>query len=161
MIFHEKKYSLKITMKLGMQLVPIDEVKRKRNIQELRDFKYQASKTHMKKKEQLVPMLWAHKEAFYLMGNTMIEVFTEKELENAGKRLIYEQNGKIQSTVKIRYFGKTTNFIMDGMKKQTSKVLRIETELFKAWWILVSVNLLVVRVWADETGGWGGRPSMY
>ena len=110
-------------MELAMQLISTDQTVRDNTIQDLNDFNQQSLSTQSKKGEQLVSMMPAIKKAFNLLGDDIVELFTEND---ALKSQIgdYDQNWLEESKAKLlKYINdeKIANLIMARMKKQMNK----------------------------------------
>ena len=106
-----------------MQLISSDQTVRNDTIQDLKDFNQQSLSTRAKKGEQLVSMMPAIKEAFYLMGNDIVELSTENDtlknqIGNYDEKWLEESKAKLLKNIDDE---KRANIIMSRMKKQMNK----------------------------------------
>ena len=106
-----------------MQIISNDKTVRSDTIQDLKDFISQFLTTQVKKREQLVPMMPAIKNAFNLLGDDMVELSTENEtLKNQigdyDQKWLEESNAKLLKQIDD---DKRANLIMSRMKKQMEK----------------------------------------
>ena len=62
-----------------MQIGSTNQKVRNNTIKDLKDFNQQSLSTRAKKREQLVSMMPAIKEAFTLMGNDIVDLSTEND----------------------------------------------------------------------------------
>ena len=62
-----------------MQIFSTDKIVRSDTIQDFKDFNLQSLKTQAEKGEQFVSTMPASKKAFNLMGNDIVEIYTENE----------------------------------------------------------------------------------
>ena len=106
-----------------MQIISTDETLRNDTIEDLKEFNSQSLITQAKKGEQLVSMMPAIKKAFYLLGDDIVEVSTEKDaLKN--KIVSYDEKWLEESKLKLLKQiddEKRVNLIMSRMKKQMEK----------------------------------------
>ena len=110
-------------MDLAMQLNSTDESVRNGTMEDLKDFNNQYLTTQAKKGEQLVSMMPAIKKTLNLMGDDIVEMYTEKEtLKNQIGD--YDENWLEESKLRILKLiddEKRANLIMSRMKKQMNK----------------------------------------
>ena len=83
-----------------MQINSNEKTVRNDTIQDLKDFNKESLTTQAKKGEQLVSMMPAIKQAFYLMGDDIVELHTENEtLKNKigsyDEKLLEESKAKL------------------------------------------------------------------
>ena len=110
-------------MELAMQLSSNDKTVRNDSIQDLKEFNQQSLTTQAKKGEQKVSMTPAIKKAFNLLGDDIVELFTENDaLKNKigsyDERWLEESKLKLLKEVDDE---KRANLIMSRMKKQMNK----------------------------------------
>ena len=110
-------------MDLAIQKIANDKTVRSDTVQDPKDFNSQSLATQAKKGEQIVSMMPAIQKAFNLMGNDIVELFTEidalkdkngsydeKWLEECKARLLQQIDDE-----------KRANLNMFKMKKQMNK----------------------------------------
>ena len=66
-------------MSLAMQFISNDQTVRSNRRQDVKEFNFQSVATQAKKGESLVSMMPAIKKAFDLMGDGVVELYTENE----------------------------------------------------------------------------------
>ena len=64
-------------MELAMQISSNDKTVRNNTIEDLKDFNSQSLSTRVEKGEELVAMMPAIKKAFNLLGDDIVDLFTE------------------------------------------------------------------------------------
>ena len=106
-----------------MQIGSTNQKVRNNTIQDLKDFNQQSLSTRAKKGEQLVSMMPAIKEAFTLMGNDIVDLFTENDAlkEKIGdydEKWLRESKEKLLKDIDDE---KRATLIMSRMKKQMNK----------------------------------------
>ena len=108
-------------MVLAMQIISKDQTVRSDRVQHLKNFISQSLATKAKKGEQLVSMMPAIEKAFVLMGNDIVEIFTQNDgLKN--KTGSYEEKWLEESKAKLLKQindEKRANLIMARVQKQT------------------------------------------
>ena len=110
-------------MVLAVQIIFNDKTVRNDTLQDLKEFNSQCLSTRAKKGEQLVSMMPAIKKAFIVMGDDIVELYTENE---SLKNKIGSHDEKWLEESKTRLLQqiddeKRANIIMSGMKKQMNK----------------------------------------
>ena len=110
-------------MELAMHLISTNEAVRIDTIQDLKDFNQQSLSTQAKKGEQLTSMMPAIKKAFNILGDDIIELFTENDvLKNQigdyNQKWLDESKAKLLKDINDE---KRANIIMTRMKKQMNK----------------------------------------
>ena len=110
-------------MELAMQLTSTDETVRSDTLQDLKDFNQTSLTTRAKKGEQIVSMIPAIKKAFNLLGDDIVDLFTENDAlkENIGdydERWLQKSKEKLLKDIDDE---KRANLIMSRMKKQMNK----------------------------------------
>ena len=112
-----------IDMELAMEIISNDQTIRSETVKDLKDFNSQSSSTQAKKREQLVSMMPAIKKAFNLLGDDIVELYTENDaLKN--KIGSYDEKWLEESKLKVLKQiddEKRANLIMSRMKKQMKK----------------------------------------
>ena len=106
-----------------MQISSTNQKVRYNTIQDLKDFNQQSLSTRAKKGEQLVSMMPAIKEAFNLMGNDIVELYTENDtlknqIGNYDEKWLEESKAKLLKDIDDE---KRANLIISRMKKQMNK----------------------------------------
>ena len=106
-----------------MQISSTNQNVRNNTIQDLEDFNQQSLSTRAKKGEQLVSMMPAIKEVFNLMGNDLVELYTENDtlknqIGNYDEKWLEESKAKLLKDIDDE---KRANLIMSRMKKQMNK----------------------------------------
>ena len=66
-------------MELAIQIISNDQTVRSNTVQDLKDSNSQSLATKAKKGEKLVSLMPAIKKSFDLMGDHIVEIFTENE----------------------------------------------------------------------------------
>ena len=66
-------------MELATQIISNDQTVRSNTVQDLKDSNSQSLATKAKKGKKLVSMMPANKKSFDLMGDHILEIFTENE----------------------------------------------------------------------------------
>ena len=106
-----------------MQIISNDKTVRNDTIQDLKEFDQQSLTFQTKKGEQLVSMMPVIKKAFILLGDDIVELFTENDaLKNKIGR--YDEKWHEESKAKLLKQiddEKRANLIMSRMKKQMEK----------------------------------------
>ena len=110
-------------MELAMQIISNDKTVRNDTVQDLEEFNSQSLATQAKKGEQLVSMMPAIKKAFNLLGDDIVELFTENDvLKN--KIASYDEKWLDESKTRLLQQiddEKRANLVMSRMKKQMNK----------------------------------------
>ena len=106
-----------------MQIISNDKTVRNDTIQDLKEFNSQSLATQAKKGEQLVSMMPAIKKAFDLLGDDIVDLFTENDgLKNQigdyDERWLQESKAKLLKEIDNE---KRAKLIMSRMKKQINK----------------------------------------
>ena len=106
-----------------MQIISTDKAVRKDTIKDLKDFNSQSLSTGAKKGEQLVSMMPAIKKSFSLLGDDIVELYTENDaLKNKigsyDKKWLEESKNKMLKQIDDE---QRANLIMSRMKKQMEK----------------------------------------
>ena len=106
-----------------MQLSCNNKIVRNDTIQDLKEFNSQSVATQARKGEQLVSMMPAIKKAFNLMGDDIVELFTENnalenEIGSYDERWLEESKLKLLKEIDDE---KRANIIMSRMKRQMNK----------------------------------------
>ena len=106
-----------------MQIISSDKTVRNDTVQDLKELNSQSLATQAKKSEQLVSMMPAIKKAFDLLGDDIVDLYTENDaLKN--KKGSYDQKWLEESKNKMLKQiddEKRANLIMSRMKKQKNK----------------------------------------
>ena len=110
-------------MDLAMQIISTDKTVRNDTIEDLKKFNSQSLTTQAKKGEQLVSMMPAIKKTFNLMGDDIVELFTENDaLKNKNgsydEKWLEESKNKLLKQIDDE---KRAILIMSRMKKQMEK----------------------------------------
>ena len=106
-----------------MQLSSNDKTVRNDTIQDLKKFNSQSLTTQAKKGEQLVSMMPAIKKAFNLLGDDIVDLYTENDtLKNKigdyDEKWLQESKAKLLKDIDDK---KRADLIMSRMKKQMNK----------------------------------------
>ena len=110
-------------MELAMQISSNDKEFRSDTIQDLNEFNSQSLKTQAKKGEQLVAMMPAIKKAFNILGDDIVDLYTENDaLKNKigdyDEKWLEESKAKLLKDIDDK---KRADLIMSRMKKQMNK----------------------------------------
>ena len=110
-------------MKLAMQLISTDQLVRSDTMQDLKDFNQQSLSTQARKGEQLTAMMPAIKKAFNVLGDDIIELYTENhvlknQIGEFNEKWLEESKAKLLKDINDE---KRANLIMSRMKKQMDK----------------------------------------
>ena len=110
-------------MEVAIQLISDDKIITSDTVQGMKDFNSQSLSTQAKKGEQLVSMMPAIKKAFSLMGDDIVELFTENEplksqIGDYDQRWLEESKPNILKQIDD---DKRANLIMSRMKRQMEK----------------------------------------
>ena len=106
-----------------MQISSTNQKVRNNTIQDLKDFNQQSLSTRAKKREQMVSMMPAIKEAFNLMGNDIVELSAENDtlknqIGNYDEKWLEESKAKLLKDIDDE---KRAFLIMSRIKKQMNK----------------------------------------
>ena len=87
-------------MDLAMQVIYIYKTVRSDTMQDSKEFKNQSSATQAKKGEQLVRMMHGIKKAFNLLGDDIVQLFTENDalknkIESYDEKWLEESKAKL------------------------------------------------------------------
>ena len=110
-------------MELAMQISSNDKEFRSDTIQDLNEFNSQSLKTQAKKGEQLVAMMPAIKKAFNILGDDIVDLYTENDaLKNKigdyDEKWLEESKAKLLKDIDDK---KRADLIMSRMKKEMNK----------------------------------------
>ena len=110
-------------MDLAIQTIANDKTVRNDTVHDLKEFNDQSLATQAKKGEQLVSMMPAFKKDFNLMGDDIVELFTENyalrnKLGDYDEKWLDEVEAKLLKQTDI---DKRANLIMSRRKKQMGK----------------------------------------
>ena len=106
-----------------MQVTSSDKTVRNDTVQDLKEFSSESLATQAKKGEQLVSMMPAIKKAFDLMGDGVVDLFTENnalksKIGDYDEKWLEESKNKMLKQIDDE---KRANLIMCRMKKQMEK----------------------------------------
>ena len=110
-------------MELAMQIISTDKTVRNDTIQDITDFNQQSLTTQAKKGEQLVSMMPAIKKAFNLLGDDIVDLYTEnnalnKKIGSYDEKWLEESKAKLLKQIDDE---KRANLIKSRRKKQMEK----------------------------------------
>ena len=110
-------------MELAMQVISNDKTVRNDTVQDLKEFNSQSLATQAKKGEQLVSMMPAIKKAFDLLGDDIVDLFTDNDalkskIGDYDEKWLEESKNKILKQIDDE---KRAKLIMSRMKKQMEK----------------------------------------
>ena len=110
-------------MNLAIRIISNDQTIRNITVQDFKGFNSQSLPTQVKKGEQLVSMMPASKNPFYLRGDDIVEISTENEsLKNkrgsCEEKWLEESKAKLLKQIDDE---KRANLIMSKMQKQMKK----------------------------------------
>ena len=106
-----------------MQIISNDKSVKNDTIQNINEFNHQPLTTQAKKRERLVSMMPAIKKAFNLMGDDIVELFTENDASKNEIGSYYEKWLEECKTKLLKQIDdqKRANLNMSRMKKQIEK----------------------------------------
>ena len=111
-------------MELAMQIISNDNSVRNDIIQDLKEFNQQSLTTQAKKGEHFVSMMPAIKKAFNLLGDDIVDLYTENDaLKNKigdyDEKWLQKSKAKLLKDINDE---KRADSIMSRMKKQMEKL---------------------------------------
>ena len=106
-----------------MQNISNDKAARNDTIQDIKQFNSQSLSTQAQKGEQLVSTMSAIKKAFILLGDDVVNFFTENDalknkIDSYDEKWLEESKNKLSKQID---YEKRANLIMSRMKKQMEK----------------------------------------
>ena len=110
-------------MNLAVQIIANDKTVTSDTVHDIKKFNNQSLATRAEKREQLVSMIPANKNAFNLMGDDIVELSTKNDASR-NKKSSYDQQWLEESKTKLLKQvddEKRANLIMSRKKKQMEK----------------------------------------
>ena len=106
-----------------MQIISSDQTVRNDTKEDLKEFNSESLSTKAKKGEELVSMMPAIKNAFNLLGDDIVDLFTENDalknhIGNYDQKWLEESKAKLLKDIIDE---KRANLFMSRMKKQMNK----------------------------------------